>query len=69
MTSNVVTVNVNDPSLSITKSVDGSQSVTVTPPSTNHTFTLTPSGSGTFNTALVVSDYMPNYQAKKNRKE
>jgi hypothetical protein len=62
MTSNVVTVNVNDPSLSITKSVDGSQSVTVTPPSTNHTFTLTPSGSGTFNTALVVSDSMPNYQ-------
>ena len=59
--SNTVVVNVNDPTLSIVKTVNGTSSVTVTPPSTNNTFTLVPSGSGTFNTSLVVSDYLPSY--------
>lgn len=59
--SNTVVVNVNDPTLSIVKTVDGSSSVTVTPPSTNNTFTLVPSGAGTFNTPLVISDYLPSY--------
>ena len=59
--SNTVVVNVNDPTLSIVKTVDGSNSVTVSPPSSNNTFTLVPSGAGTFNTPLVISDYLPSY--------